>query len=228
MNRSFGLEAPVTNKKLMALAVLPMLFIVACSASAARTSLQNDPTNTGVSSNPLTGVDPTMNLFDTVPGSTTTTTTTANNTNISTDVAPISTSTTLAPADATAAACMTTNNAWGNGTTSASQWTCLNNQAANGRVGQDTIMAMATSSLGMMNDCSLAVRSELAQQLPSLNTNDPNAMAQLFKTAKIKLAQCYYRIVNLQQGSMQWSPYQAGVYQYNAGNIWNMMSSFGQ
>lgn len=80
----------------------------------------------------------------------------------------------------------------------------------------------------MMNDCSLAVRSELAAQLPSLNTNDPNAMAQLFQTAKVKLAQCYYRIVNLQQGSMQWSPYQAGVYQYNAGNIWNMMKSFGQ
>jgi hypothetical protein len=221
------MEAMVTYKTFSALAALPMLFIVACSAGAARTSLQAD-TSSGISSNPLTGVDPTLNLFDTVPGSTTTTTTTATNTNISTDAAPITTTTTLAPADATANSCMANN--WQSGTTStsASQWSCLSNQAANGTVSSDTVMNMATASLGMMNDCSLAVRQELAAQLPSINTADANAVSQLFQTAKVKLAQCYYRIVNLQSGSMQWSPYQAGVYNYNAGNIWNMMSSFTQ
>jgi hypothetical protein len=212
----------VTRKLYSALTVISLVLLSACSAGGPRTNLSDiDDNLNGLNENPLTGVDPTLNLFDTPVGSDTNTTGTP--TNI--DQPPTTTTTTLPPADATASACMSTNGYLGNGGAQ-QQWACLNQQAASGTIGQDAVMGMASATVQMMLACSTSVRQELIQIINQSDVSKPAVVAQIFETAKTKMTQCYYRIVNLQRTSVQWSPYQAAALDLNAGNLWNLQQTF--
>ncbi len=211
----------MNHNKFSTLTLISILFITACSTNVSRT-LSSGSTSTAdqesysdLGTNPLSGSDPTLDLFDTPA---------------SAEAAPEATTTILSQADQTATACMSNNNAWtpGSSDASASQWACLNNSASQGNIGQDTVMNLAASSIGMMNSCGLAVRQELIAQMQQAGNANQALVTQLFQLAKVKLTQCYYRVVNAQAGSLQWSPYQSQVYSYNAGNIWTMYGGFQQ
>ncbi len=215
------LEAIVKYNKFSALVIISIFFTAACSTNVSRTlssgstSTDDQESLSDLGSNPLADTDPTLDLFDTPAED---------------EAAPTTTTTTLSQADQTATACMSNNNAWtpGSSSTAASQWACLNSSASQGNIGQDTVMNLAAASIGMMNSCGLAVRQELVARMQQLQTSNPAQVKQLFQLAKVKLTQCYYRVVNAQAGSLQWSPYQSQVYSYNAGNIWTMYGGFQQ
>lgn len=214
------LEAIVKHNQFSALTLISILFITACSTNVSRTLSSGSTDNTDqeslseLGSNPLADTDPTLDLFDTPAKD---------------EKAPEASVTTLAQADQTATNCMSNNNAWTSGSNTAqAQWACLNNSASQGNVGQDTVMNLAAASIGMMNSCGLAVRQELIYRMQQIQTSNQAQVTQLFQLAKVKLTQCYYRVVNAQAGSLQWSPYQSQVYSYNAGNIWTMYGGFQQ
>lgn len=207
------------NFKNLSALLVTFVLISACTTSTRTVNQSSNDAQEDLSdllgNNTYGDSDPTLDLFDTDDADD--------------EVAPTTTTTTVPTADATATSCMANNDSWltNSTTTSAqSQWACLNAQASAGYVGKDTVSGLATASVGMMANCSLAVRQELIQRLAQINGADKVAMKQIFKLAKVKMTQCYYNIVNTQSQSMPWAPYQAQVYNYNAGNIWNLLSGF--
>ncbi len=205
---------------------LPALLVTIALISACTTSTRSVNSNRSDASDDLSDLlgtntygnaDPTLDLFDTD--------------NADDVAAPTTTTTTVPVADATATSCMANNDSWltnSSSTSAQSQWACLNAQASQGNIGQETVSGLATASIGMMANCSLAVREEIIYRLAQINGADAAAVKQIFKLAKVKMTQCYYNIVNTQSQSMPWAPYQAQVYNYNSGNIWNLLSGFNQ
>ena len=196
-----------------------LIILSACTTNSRSTSnLTDDDSSTltdDLGTNPLANTEPTLDLFD--------------DETAADETKPAEVTTNITAADATATACMSSDNAWSSTDSATAQWLCLNNSAAQSKsVSQDTVMNLAASSLGMMNSCGLAVRQEIAQRLGQISGTNQQQITELFQLAKVKLAQCYYRVVNIQSGSMQWAPYQAQVYNYNSGNIWNLLTSFQQ
>ena len=208
--------------KIQTLLAASVVFALSACAVGPRSSTStqsgSELLNELTSSNPLTGTNPTLNLFNTDPGTATTTATTTGS-----DTAPATTTSTLPAPDTAAAACLASSSALNTGGAQAA-WSCLSNQAQNGQISQATIMAMAASNLQMMTACSTSVRQEIIQQIQRSNTSNQTVVSQIFKTAKVKLAQCYYRIAGLNQRALPYAPYQAQVGSYNAGNIWNVLN----